>query len=242
MQSQTHRVEENLLLADLLGIERIAEIVVPRGAPSSEFRSDKPYAVIHAAPFFRYKQWHREGWRAIAEHAARRGLAIVATGGPGADERLYLDDVWRDMPVRRVDGRLAWPQLAALLTEARVYVGPDTSVTHLAAAAGCPTVALYGPTDPAVWGPWPQKGLQDNWQSSGTIQHRGNVWLVQNPLDCMPCGKEGCLRHLESYSLCLDQLPVQRVADALDQALGSGAGKAGVPRGGVAAQTPLWNG
>ena len=41
----------------------------PARTPSSEFRPDKPYAVIHAAPFFRYKQWHREGWRAVAEHA-----------------------------------------------------------------------------------------------------------------------------------------------------------------------------
>ena len=40
------------------------------------------------------------------------------------------------MPVRRLDGQLDWPQLGGLLAKARIYVGPDTSVTHLAAASG----------------------------------------------------------------------------------------------------------
>ena len=92
-------------------------------------------------------------------------------------------------------------QLAGLLSKARVYVGPDTSVTHLAAAAGCPTVAIYGPTDPRLWGPWPVGGLDEAWIAAGTIQHRGNVWLVQNPLPCMPCQLEGCERRLDSYSV-----------------------------------------
>ena len=240
MQNGIHRVEENLLLAGLLGIEPHPQMVAPRAALPATAKPDQPYVVIHAAPFFRYKQWHREGWRTVAGDLLRRGFAIVATGGPGDDERRYLDDVWRDLPVRRLDGQLAWPQIAALLFDARAYVGPDTSVTHLAAATGCPTVALYGPTDPRVWGPWPAEGLREGWQTSGTIQRRGNVWLVQNPLDCMPCGQEGCLRHVHSHSLCLDQMPIQRVTDALDQALERGSPRSQT-QGGVAAETPVWN-
>ena len=106
-----------------------------------------------------------------------------------------------------------------MLSQARVYVGPDTSVTHLAAAAGCPTVALYGPTDPRLWGPWPVGGLDPTWEAAGTIQRRGNVWLVQNPLPCMPCQLEGCERRLDSYSTCLDELPPEQVIAAVDQAL-----------------------
>jgi len=70
-------------------------------------------------------------------------------------ERRYLDDLWGavSVPVRRIDGRLDWPQLAGLLAKARIYVSPDTSVTHLAAASGCATVALFGPTDPRLWCP-----------------------------------------------------------------------------------------
>jgi len=213
-----HRVEEMLRLADALGIARVPELVTPRAADTGD-RPAGPYAVIHAAPMFRYKQWTANGWRALAEALAKRGLTVVATGGPAEAERRYLDDVWREAPVARRDGQLAWPQLAGLLSQARVYIGPDTSVTHLAAAAGCPTVALYGPTDPRLWGPWPVGGLDQTWDAAGTIQRRGNVWLVQNPLPCMPCQLEGCERRLDSYSTCLDELPLERAIAAVDQAL-----------------------
>jgi heptosyltransferase-3 len=215
-----HRVEEILRLVDVLGIARVPELVCPR-SPSVAGLPTGDYAVIHAAPMFRYKQWTKSGWRALATWFSKRGLAVVATGGPADSERRYLDEVWNNgAPVRRLDGQLDWPRLAELLAKARVYVGPDTSVTHLAAAAGCPTVALYGPTDPRLWGPWPAGGLDSIWAAAGTVQRRGNVWLVQNPLRCVPCQLEGCERRLESYSACLDELSVERVVVALEEALG----------------------
>jgi len=213
-----HRIEEMLRLGDALGIARVAEVVCPVGTVPAEHAPVEPYAVIHAAPMFRYKQWTRAGWRALADALRARGLAVVATGGPG--DRAFLDDVWRDTPdVRRLDARLRWPEIAALLAGARLYVGPDTSVTHLAAASGCPTVALFGPTDPRLWGPWPAHGLPTPWAASGTIQHRRNVWLVQNPLPCLPCQKEGCDRRLDSRAQCLDELAPAQVLAAVEQAL-----------------------
>jgi heptosyltransferase-3 len=220
MRSDLHRVEETLLLADLLGIGRSPEVVPPRASGLS--RRSQPYAVLHASPFFRYKQWHADGWRALARFLSDRGLQVVATGGPGKQERSYLDDVWSQSgQVERLDGRLDWPALTALLTDAQIFIGPDTSVTHLAAASGCPTIALFGPTDPRRWGPWPVEGLRDPWQQSESVQRRGHVWVVQNPLPGMPCGLEGCLRHTASHSLCLDRMPVDTVLLAAEQALAS---------------------
>ena len=180
-----------------------------------------PYAVIHAAPKFVYKRWTRDGWRALGAGLAERGLKIVATGGPAPEERAFLDGVWHEHDITRLDGRLSWPQIAALIAGARLYVGPDTSVTHLAAASGCPTVALYGPTDPRLWGPVPADGLDPMWEARGTIQQRGNVWLVQNPQPCQPCHNEGCDRHLLSRSRCLDELTPAQVWRAVDAALAS---------------------
>ena len=62
-----HRVEEMLRLADALGIARVAEVVVPTGALAPEHMVTGAYAVVHAAPMFRYKQWTRDGWRARAQ-------------------------------------------------------------------------------------------------------------------------------------------------------------------------------
>jgi heptosyltransferase-3 len=220
----THRVEDVLRLADALGIARVAEVVGPAGRLAPEHVVTGAYAVIHAAPKFRYKQWTPAGWRSLAGALKDRGLDVIATGGP--DDRGYLDEVWRDAAqVRRFDGRLSWPEIAALLARARIYVGPDTSVTHLAAASGCPTVALFGPTDPRLWGPWPEGGLGEPWAASGTIQRRRNVWLVQNPLACLPCHKEGCDRRLDSHAQCLDEMMPLQVLVAVEQALTAGAGR-----------------
>lgn len=215
-----HRVEEMLRLADALGIVRVGELVPPKpaafeGAPAGD------YAVIHAAPMFRYKQWTREGWQALAGKLAAQGLTVVATGGPATGERRYLDDLWAGTQVTRLDGRLSWPQLSGLLAKARVYVGPDTSVTHLAAATGCPTVTLYGPTDPRLWAPWPAGGPGRAWDATGAIQQRGNVFLVQHAFPCTPCQLEGCERRLESYSACLDAMVVGQVEEAVRGALRS---------------------
>ena len=95
------------------------------------------------------------------------------------------------------------------------------------AATGAPRIALYGPTDPRLWGPWPSSGLSQAWEATETIQNRGNVWLVQNapscPFSILPCQQEGCLRRLDSYSECLDELTVSQVLSAVDAALASPA-------------------
>jgi heptosyltransferase-3 len=215
-----HRVEQMLRLVDALGIQRVPELVCPGASPAAPAELDGDYAVIHAAPMYAYKKWTRDGWRSLANGLKRRGLAVVATSGPDKAERAALDELWHGLaPVRQ----LSWTQLVSLLAQARLYVGPDTSVTHLAAAIGCPTVALYGPTDPRIWGPWPTAGLNAPWGASGVIQNRGNVWLAQNPLPCVPCQLEGCERGIESRSACLDELAPAQVLHAVDQALATKA-------------------
>jgi heptosyltransferase III len=221
-QPGLHRLEQTLRIADAVGVGRVMHLVCPRGAPLPNIGAG-PYAVVHAAPMFVYKRWTRDGWHSLAAGLRARGLRIVTTGGGTAAERAYLDDMWGDMAdATRLDGRLSWPQVAALLAGAHVHVGPDTSVTHLAAASGCPTVALFGPTDPRLWGPVPAVGLEPMWEAAGTIQRRGNVWLVQNPLPCLPCHDEGCERHLASRSQCLDELMPAQVLRAVDAALAVG--------------------
>jgi lipopolysaccharide heptosyltransferase III len=210
-----HRMEQVLRIADMLGIPRVPEVVCPAPAPLP-FAPGNSYAVIHAAPMFRYKQWTPEGWRALAAGLDERCIDVVAIGGPDPAEREYLDRVWRGTVAVH---QLSWAQNVALLQKARLYVGPDTSVSHLAAATGCSTVALFGPTDPRLWAPWPASGCDAPWQASATVQNRGNVWLVQNPLPCLPCQLEGCERNVSSVSVCLEELPAAQVFAAVDQAL-----------------------
>jgi len=216
---RAHRVEALLRLADALGVQRVPEVVPPRARLQPEL-PDSPFAVVHAAPMFHYKRWTAEGWRALAQALAASGLCVVATGGPAPAERAYLDFIWNGTCVIRRDGQLGWGELAGVISSARVFIGPDTSVTHLAAATGCPTVALYGPTDPRLWGPWPIHGLSEPWAATGAMQRRGNIFLVQHAFPCTPCQLEGCERSLESRSACLEALSLEQVMQAVDEALG----------------------
>lgn len=93
------------------------------------------------------------GFAALARRLRAGGLPLVALAGPAdgpAVEALLADGVLQEGTLAR-DWPL--PEIAALLSLARAVVGNDSGPTHLAAAVGCPTVALFGPTDPAVWAP-----------------------------------------------------------------------------------------
>lgn len=239
-----HTVEQYLRLADALGIPRHFGVVPPR--PADERRLDallperarQPYAVVHPAPLYDYKAWTLDGWQALLRWLAAQGLRVVVTGGPAPAERTFVARVLAGAPPGSVNaaGLLSLAELTPLIEGARVYVGPDTSVTHLAAATGAPTVALFGPSNPVVWGPWPQNHTGGNaspWSLQAPVQHRGNVWLVQGLAHCVPCLLEGCERRRDSRSLCLDELPPARVIAAADEAIRSPPAAAASPAPGL---------
>ncbi len=245
---EVHTVEQYLRLADAMGIERVADVVPPRSDGPPE-RIDAPYAVVHATPQFRYKEWTVRGWSELVADLIDRGLCVVLTAGPAArDAELVRDIVGALAPSQRehvveFSGR-AFADLTPVIESARVYVGPDTSVTHLAAATGTPTVALFGPSPTYSWAPWPHNrsasrgtGEASPWRLRGPDQHVGNVWLVQGTGPCVPCLKEGCDGHLQSRSRCLDELDPQRVVRTVGEALASAGASEGQDRPGVALGT-----
>jgi heptosyltransferase-3 len=119
------------------------------------------------------------------------------------------------VPTIDAGGRLGFGETADLLRGAALYVGPDTATSHLAAACGTPSVVLFGPTDPRVWGPIPRRGLATSYAAVAAMQRRGNVLLLQEPsLSCVPCQREGCERDRGSFSACLDALPAASVIEA----------------------------
>ena len=224
-----HTVRMNLALVQALGITPLPEVVVSWSAADESqvaallgAQSEQPLAVLHPYPKFNYKMWHKAGWGEIAHWLDGRGYRVVLTGGSDPLEIAFVADVASDMPsgVINAAGRLSLSASANLVSRARVYVGPDTALTHVAAALGVPTVAIYGPTDPVKWGPWPKGHRVDNnpWRRIGSARN-GNVILLQGSLPCVPCHLEGCDRHIASFSDCLMQLPAARVIAALRDVL-----------------------
>jgi heptosyltransferase-3 len=90
-------------------------------------------------------------------------------------------------------------------------------VTHLAAATGIPTFALYGPTNPLKWAPWPYGYAEDKTPfAKKGIQQVGNVVLIQSADECVPCHQEGCEQHRQSSSDCLETLNSAVIIDAIE--------------------------
>jgi len=224
----THTVLMHLALADALGIPRACEITVSWTQEESRqvdalFPGQGAAAVLHTFPKYNYKTWHRAGWIEVARWLAARGHRVVLTGSDDPEELAYVADLARDMPAGTLNlaGRLSLGAAGCLLARAAVYVGPDTAVTHMAAALGVPTVAFYGPTDPVKWGPWPRghAAPSNPWRRHGS-QAAGRVRLIQGTAACAPCNKEGCDRNVASFSDCLLALPAARVIAAIRELTG----------------------
>lgn len=103
-------------------------------------------AAIHPGSGSGLKNWPLDGFAALCRHLEGRGAAVSWVVGP-AEADLAMptgNPAWRGLTL---------PVLASRLARSALYVGNDSGVSHLAAAAGCPTLALFGATDPKVWAP-----------------------------------------------------------------------------------------
>lgn len=190
---------------------RVAEILAPLG--------ERRYVVLHLYPKFNYKMWSDKGWIELARWVVARGVALVLTGSSDPAELAYVERLAHAMGTPlNLAGRLSLAESACVLARAKAYVGPDTALTHMAAALKVPTVALFGPTDPLQWGPWPHDhdAHRTPWRRFGD-QAAGNVRIVQGNGACVPCRLEGCERHIDSFSDCLLNLPASRVTQALNE-------------------------
>ncbi len=215
-----------LRLADVLEIPRHYQVIVPQPDDPQHLSSLLPFAlnsrfaVIHLKPMWRYKEWRAESWVKLLTWLIKEsGLPVVLTGGAGVEESAYIAEIVQQLPENVVNlaGKLSFGEVAQLIQAAQVFIGPDTAVTHLAAATGTPTLALFGPTNPVKWAPLPADYAQDTapFERVGACQQVGNVTLLQGVKDCVPCHQEGCERHRHSHSECLDTLSVERVQAVL---------------------------
>jgi heptosyltransferase-2 len=99
------------------------------------------------------RRWPVERMAALADALIERhGARIVLIGG--AEERESADGLVRLMkhPVACDITGETLPETVAVMTQLKAYVGNDTGLNHLAAATGCPTVCLFGPTNAEKWG------------------------------------------------------------------------------------------
>jgi ADP-heptose:LPS heptosyltransferase len=131
---------------------------VARRLQAADISEGTPIVVIHPGTGGAVKLWRSEAWSHVANDlpawlTSTMAPRIVLTGT--RSEQSLLAEIARDMtsPVLMLTD-LTVGQLAALLAGAHIVLGVDNGPLHLAVAQGTPTVQLFGPTDPRIFGPW----------------------------------------------------------------------------------------
>jgi len=208
-EDAVHRVARHLSLLAPLGVNTARSEPVLPSAREHQDRVDalldevgageRIVAVIHGgtSAFGTFKRWPAARYGEVARRLEDRGdVRVVLTGGPGEEALVGA--------IRRSAGGgpaplppLSLPELTALFTRASLFIGGDTGPLHMACAAGVPTVALYGPKDPRLYGPY-----------------FGRHIVIRHDLPCSPCEKRSC-----DDPVCMTSITAQEVLEAAERLL-----------------------
>ncbi|MBI3996799.1 MAG: glycosyltransferase [Candidatus Omnitrophica bacterium] len=95
------------------------------------------------------KRWDLQRWAQLCTELEKHGVELVVVGGP--EEQALGEQLTQltNAPLRIVIGKTSVMELACLIKQCDAFIAHDSSTLHLAAAMNTPTVALFGPTDPA---------------------------------------------------------------------------------------------
>lgn len=164
---------------------------------------DAPLIGIQASGGRDIKQWDPACFAEVAAKLVRSHSARIVLTGSAADRAVVdrLKAAWSD-GIESIDlcGNLDLVTLAAVLERLTVFVTGDTGPMHLAAAVGTPIVALFGPSEPARWGPL-----------------AASARIVRIDLPCSPCNRirRPPARCVGRVPDCLAGITASRVYDAV---------------------------
>ncbi|MCK5733474.1 MAG: glycosyltransferase family 9 protein [Candidatus Latescibacteria bacterium] len=159
-------------------------------------RLDQRVLALHPGSGSPSKCWPPERFARIADWAIESfSAAVLLIAGPADEEARHQTlSRMKGTPVLASDFSL--PRLAALLEQCTAFLGNDSGITHLAAAVGTPTVALFGPTNPRIWGP-----------------RGGHVKILHHETPCSPCDDRH--RRRCSHRICMERIAISEVKEWL---------------------------
>jgi ADP-heptose:LPS heptosyltransferase len=145
VERKVHTAEHLASAMFYLGAD-VGEVPRAKLATQEGRRKRLPHCIVHPVAATAEKTWRADGFLAVAEHLKSRGLETVFIGGAG-------DDLSPFRAYRTVAGA-PLSEIKALLAGAALFVGNDSGPAHMAAAFGVPSIVIFGPSDPEIWGPW----------------------------------------------------------------------------------------
>src|SRR6266568_4347146 len=159
-----------------------------------------PFALVHPTASYATKQWATDKFARVVEHLALRQLVSVAISAPA--EAPLVQEMKRSASAPIVGVMdLSLPEVSALAARARLFVGNDSGIAHIAAAVGAPSVVIFGSSNVNHWRPWSNAPAE----------------VVLEELPCQPCHGYFCEKFPEPE--CILRVPAERVTAAIERVL-----------------------
>ena len=207
-QADRHCVDtEKSIYAGLLGAEVTAaaetslQLTLESQAlplpPGSEFVVINPgFSGIQRPGYRSHRAWPHKHWQKLIERLhGSAGLSVLINGT--SDEQQYFAPLLQSRGVFSLFGS-SLPELASALSGSRALITVDTGTMHLATALGTPVLALFGPTNPSLTGPYTKK-----------VPNK----VLVSAVDCQPCVNTPSQKQC-SFNRCMSELKPEQVFEA----------------------------
>jgi lipopolysaccharide heptosyltransferase II len=212
----THSAEQQLALLGFVGVpvkdRPKSRLVVTEDARNSiEQRLKKSQipnpksqiALLHPVAAFATKQWPTENFARTAEFLSEKGFAPIAVAASKEREVLKRLKQVSQIPIITFDN-LSLPEITALAARAKIFVGNDSGIAHIAAAVRTPAVVIFGSSNVNHWRPWTDAPHE----------------IVSEKMPCQPCAGYFCKEFGEAE--CIKRITVESVCHAVEKVLVAG--------------------
>jgi heptosyltransferase-3 len=208
-RERTHSAEQQLALLGFTGVpvldkpkSRLAITETAWNSIENKISSfifhPSSFALFHPAAAFDTKQWATENFARVAEFLSGKGLQTIAVATKS--ERGVLEKLRETsgVPVAIFDD-LTLPEITALASKAKIFVGNDSGIAHIAAAVETPSVVIFGSSNINHWRPWTD------------ARHE----IVFEKMLCQPCAGYLCKEFGEPD--CIKRITVENVTKAIEK-------------------------
>lgn len=214
----THSAEQQLALLGFTGVpvkdrpkSSLAVSQAALGSIEAKIRSQRSQisdfkseiALLHPAAAFATKQWAVENFASVVDHLNSQGLQTMAVAAGSEREILDKLKAASRVPIVAFDD-LTLPEITALASMSRVFVGNDSGIAHIAAAVGTPSVVIFGSSNREHWRPWTPKSDVPN-------------EIVFEEFHCQPCPGYECREFGEPR--CILSVKTDSVIAAVERVL-----------------------
>jgi len=172
---------------------------------------------IHPVSRWLFKCIKDELMSEIIDFLEDRDKKVVITASPDKKEMKKVENILNLCKTKPINlsGKLSLKEVAYLSSKAKLFIGVDTAIMHMAAAVDTPVVAFFGPSGAFNWGPWDNELFESGYTKKGGIQQMGKHTVIQHDWECVPCGKDGC--NGTKISDCLMKFDMDKVFQIIEE-------------------------